>query len=258
MSHLVSNNRRILSIIIPAYNEQETIGPLLEKVMQIQLLENIDKEILVINDGSDDNTFQEAKKIKNKYPEEKIVLQSMPCNSGKGACVRKGLDLFTGEYVIIQDADLEYDPSDYNVLLEPVINGFADVVYGSRFKGEAPHRMLLFWHYMGNILLTMISNMLTNLNLSDMETGYKLFRADAIKQVSLKENRFGFEPEVTAKISRLKDIRIYEVGISYYGRTYNEGKKIRWTDGVYALYCILKYNFSSGKGKTGKPELKQY
>ncbi len=248
MSSLVSNNKRVLSIIIPAYNEQETIGLLLEKVIHAQLLENIDKEIVVINDGSDDDTFQEAERVKNKYPKEKIVLQSMSSNTGKGACVRKGLDLVSGEYVIIQDADLEYDPADYVVLLRPIIDGFADVVYGSRFKGNAPHRTFLFWHYMGNLFLTMISNMLTNLNLSDMETGYKLFRVEAIKQLSLKENRFGFEPEVTAKVSKIPNIRIYEVGISYYGRTYNEGKKIRWIDGVYALYYILKYNLYYGKG----------
>jgi len=252
MSHLPPNNRKVLSVIIPAYNEQETIVLIIEKINKTLLVENISKEIIVINDGSEDGTLQEVEQFKCNYPAEKIVLINMAKNSGKGACVRKGLNAATGDYIIIQDADLEYDPSDFNTLLKPVIKGHADVVYGSRFMGKDPHRIMLFWHYVGNVMLTFISNMLTNLNLTDMETGYKLFRSEIINQLTLKENRFGFEPEVTAKLSQIPNIRIYEVGISYYGRTYKEGKKISWKDGILAIFYILKYNLFTRRNNTSK------
>lgn len=231
-----------LSIIIPAFNEERTIHLILDKVRDASLLNNIEKEVIIINDFSTDDTEGAIKSYIDKNPDMGIRYLKHEKNKGKGAALHTGINHATGEYLIIQDADLEYDPNEYNLLLKPVIEGFADVVYGSRFAGGNPHRILFFWHTIGNKFLTMLSNMFTNLNLSDMETCYKLFNRKMIQGLKLKENRFGFEPEVTAKISRIEKIRIYEVGISYYGRTYEEGKKIGWKDGIRAIYCILKYN----------------
>jgi len=230
-----------LSIIIPAYNEGATIHLILNKIKEVVLINEIEKEIIVINDCSKDNTEQSILSYIQKNPELTITYLKHEKNKGKGAALHTGIKNAKGELLIIQDADLEYDPSEYNDLLKPILNGFADVVYGSRFMGSNPHRILFFWHTIGNKSLTFLSNMLSNLNLTDMETCYKLFKTDIIQNIKLKENRFGFEPEVTAKISRVPKIRIYEVGISYYGRTYEEGKKIGWRDGFRALYCILKY-----------------
>ena len=230
-----------LSIVIPAYNEARTIHFILDKIATVQLLNNIEKEVIIVNDYSSDDT----KAAVERYMQNStlsIILYNHEVNKGKGAALHTGIKQATGDLVVIQDADLEYDPHEYNVLLKPVLDGFADVVYGSRFMGGNAHRILFFWHSIGNKVLTTLSNMFTNLNLTDMETCYKLFRREIIQRIELKETRFGFEPEVTAKISRQPDIRIYEVGISYYGRTYAEGKKINWKDGFRAIYCILKYN----------------
>ena len=232
-----------LSIIIPAYNEGATIHLILDKLKKVELINNIEKEVIIINDASKDNTEDSVNLYINNNKDLNIQYFKQEVNKGKGAALHTGISKATGEYLIIQDADLEYDPQEYNDLLKPVVSGFADVVYGSRFMGGNPHRILFFWHTIGNKFLTMLSNMFTNLNLTDMETCYKLFRTDIIQGIKLNENRFGFEPEVTAKISRIKKIRIYEVGISYYGRTYEEGKKIGWKDGFRAIYCILKYGF---------------
>lgn len=231
-----------LSIIIPAYNEEKTIQIILNRVSKAELIGDIQKEIILIDDGSRDETSQLIQTYINIHPEMNIKFFRHQRNSGKGAAVRKGIQEATGEYLIIQDADLEYDPSELHVLLRPIYEGQADVVYGSRFVGSSPHRVLFFWHYIGNKFLTLFSNLFSNLNLTDMETGYKMFRTDVIKSLKLKENRFGFEPEITAKVAKIADIRIYEVGISYYGRTYKEGKKIKWKDGLRAIFCILKYN----------------
>lgn len=236
-----------LSIIIPAYNEEKTIHLILNKVKEVQLMDNIEKEIVIVNDCSKDGTEEAIHDYMQKNADLPISYYKHEKNQGKGAALHTGIKNASGEYLIIQDADLEYDPREYNMLLKPVIEGFADVVYGSRFMGNNPHRILFFWHTIGNRFLTFLSNMFTNLNLSDMETCYKLFKTDMIQNIRLKEKRFGFEPEVTAKVSRIKNVRIYEVGISYYGRTYAEGKKINWKDGFRAIYCILKYNIFSRK-----------
>jgi glycosyltransferase involved in cell wall biosynthesis len=230
-----------LSIVIPAYNEARTIHFILDKIKNVSLVNNIAKEVIIVNDCSTDDTESAILNYIEQNKDLSIVYYKHEFNKGKGAALHTGISKATGEYLIIQDADLEYDPAEYNLLLNPVINGFADVVYGSRFMGGNPHRVLFFWHTIGNKLLTVLSNVFSNLNLTDMETCYKLFKTDLIKSIPLKEQKFGFEPEVTIKISRIPKIRIYEVGISYYGRTYDEGKKIGWKDGFRALYCIAKY-----------------
>jgi glycosyltransferase involved in cell wall biosynthesis len=232
---------KTLSIVIPAFNEEKTIVKILNKIKGAELPINWDKEILITNDCSTDSTEVAIKEYMDKNSEMDISYFKHYKNKGKGSALHTSIEHAKGDYIIIQDADLEYNPEEYSVMLKPVIDGYADVVYGSRFLGGKPHRILFFWHSIGNKFLTFLSNMFTNLNLTDMETCYKLFRRDIIQSLDLKEKRFGFEPEVTSKISRISKIRIYEVGISYYGRTFEEGKKINWKDGVHAIYCILKY-----------------
>ncbi|MCB2203149.1 glycosyltransferase family 2 protein [bacterium] len=233
---------KVLSVVIPVYNERDTILGVVEKVRSVVLPEGMRMEMIIVDDCSNDGTYERMQSHFNKGCSDSVQLLRHERNLGKGAALHTGIKEANGDVLVIQDADYEYDPEEYNVLLAPVIDGHADVVYGSRFKGGRPHRVLFFWHTIGNQILTAISNMFTNLNLTDMETCYKVFRVDVIKNIDLKEQRFGFEPEVTAKISKIKGLRIYEVGISYYGRTYEEGKKIGWVDGFRALYCIVKYN----------------
>lgn len=233
-----------LSIIIPAYNEGKTIHLILDKIIQTNLID-IEKEIIIVNDCSRDDTEESINRYINANQDLNIQYFKHEINQGKGAAINTGIHKATGDFVIIQDADLEYDPNEYSILLKPILDGFADVVYGSRFIGGNPHRILFFWHSIGNQFLTFISNMFTNLNLTDMETCYKLFRREIIQSIQIKEKRFGLEPEITAKISKIPKIRIYEVGISYYGRTYEEGKKIGAIDGFRAIYCIIRYRFFS-------------
>jgi glycosyltransferase involved in cell wall biosynthesis len=231
-----------LSIIVPAYNEEKTIHLILNKIEEVTLINAIKKEVVIVNDCSKDKTSEAIKTYMSNNPELNIFFYEHEVNKGKGAALHTGIAKATGEILVIQDADLEYDPNEYNDLLKPFYVADADVVYGSRFIGGNPHRILFFWHTIGNKLLTFLSNALTNLNLTDMETCYKMFKREIIQGLDLKEKRFGFEPEVTAKISKIKEIKIYEIGISYYGRTYAEGKKISWKDGFRALWCIAKYN----------------
>lgn len=232
---------KTLSIIVPAYNEEATIEVILDSLRKVTLINDISKEVIVVNDCSSDATEKVILAYKERHQEMNIQYFAHEVNKGKGAALHTGIEKATGDYLIVQDADLEYDPEEFNDLLVPIVRGMADVVYGSRFMGSKPHRILFFWHTLGNKFLTQLSNMATNLNLTDMETCYKMFDTKMLQGLRLQERRFGFEPEVTAKISRIKDVRIYEVGISYYGRTYAEGKKINWQDGVRAIYCILKY-----------------
>ena len=238
----MNGRRGKISIVIPAFNEAGTIGQILRKIERAELIEALEKEVLVVNDCSADDTEGAVLAYGKENPGLTLRYIRHERNLGKGAALRTGIRHATGDFLIIQDADLEYDPDEYNILLRPMLDGVADVVYGSRFMGGNVHRVLLFWHTVGNRFLTLLSNILTNMNLTDMETCYKLFRAEVIKGITIEEDRFGFEPEITAKVARIPGIRVYEAGISYYGRTYAEGKKINWKDGFRAIYCILKYN----------------
>lgn len=232
-----------LSIVIPVYNEGSTIHLILDRIKKVELAGSVRKQIILVNDCSTDNTRDSIERYMSENPELEIRFLNHDFNKGKGAALHTGIAKADGDILVIQDADLEYDPEEFNILMKPILRGDADVVYGSRFMGGSPHRILFFWHTIGNRILTFLSNMTTNLNLTDMETCYKMFKTPLIKSLDLREQRFGFEPEVTAKISKIKGVRIYEVGISYYGRTYDEGKKIGWRDGFRAIYCIIKYAF---------------
>jgi len=234
-----------LSILIPVYNEGPTIHLILNRIKEVRLINNIQKELILVNDCSTDNTEESIQKYIRENPDMDIRYYKHEKNQGKGAAIHTSIPKATGDYSIIQDADLEYDPEEFNLLIQPVLRGSADVVYGSRFSGGNPHRILFFWHSIGNKFLTFLTNMFTNLNLTDVHTCYKLVKTTTLQQIPLKEKRFAIDPELTAKISRIPDIRIYEVGISYYGRTYAEGKKINWKDGFSALYSIVKYNVFS-------------
>ncbi|MFM7497041.1 MAG: glycosyltransferase family 2 protein [Bacteroidota bacterium] len=234
-----------LSILVPAYNEEKTIVRILDVLFQTQLPDNLNKEVIVINDCSTDLTGSLLDRYQAENRDRPLQILHLNQNRGKGHALRTGLAMATLSYVVVQDADLEYDPAEFTVLLAPLLRGKADAVYGSRFMGGKPHRILFFWHTLGNKVLTFLSNALTNLNLTDMETCYKMMRTPLAQSLNLQENRFGFEPEITARLARVPGIRIYEVGISYYGRTYDEGKKINWKDGFRAVYCILKYNLWS-------------
>ena len=228
---------KTLSIIIPAFNEEKTISDVFRRIMAVEI--PLKKQIIFVDDGSTDGTANELLSLKQDHPSINIITHKINC--GKGAAIRSGLESASGDIVLIQDADLEYDPVLYPTLLAPILDDLADVVYGSRFIGSAPHRVLYFWHYLGNRLLTLFSNMLTDLNLTDMEVGYKIFRREALENIEINENRFGFEPEITAKIAK-RNLRIYEVGIPYYGRSYEQGKKVTWKDGIAAIYAIIRYN----------------
>ncbi|HTL09624.1 MAG TPA: glycosyltransferase family 2 protein [Chitinophagaceae bacterium] len=234
-----------LSVLIACYNEERTVINLLKKVLSVQLPGNTQIELIVVDDASTDNSFTQLQTFCNQHPDYPVQVFQLPKNTGKGACLKIALSKASGNIVVFQDADLEYDPHDYHRLLRPILEGHADVVYGSRFRGSEPHRVLFFFHTIGNKFLTFLSNVFTQLNLTDMETGYKMFKTDMLRPINIKENRFGIEPEITAKISRIKGVRIYEVGISYFGRTFEEGKKINWKDGIRCMYCILKYNIFS-------------
>lgn len=226
---------------MPAYNEGKTIHLILDRIRKATLINDMEREVIIVNDCSTDDTEAAIQRYMSGAPELHIVYMKHEKNAGKGASLHTGIARATGDYVIIQDADLEYDPSEYSILLAPILDGFADVVYGSRFMGGKPHRLLFFWHSIGNKTLTGLCNVFSGLNMTDMETCYKLFRREIIQSLKLKETRFGFEPEVTIKVSRVPNVRVYEVGISYYGRTYAEGKKINWRDGLRAVYCIFRY-----------------